>query len=335
LTAEPRPDARLEDTVLPAPAHLTRTLDQTVRQNPDRPVTVYGGWTRTAAQCADRVARLAGGLRRLGVAPGDRVGVLAANSDRYHELLLGIPWAGAAVAPLGPWWSTWEIRDALRHSGVAVLFVDDDSAPLVPALRAGWDGLESVVYCGDALPPEGFGDYEPLVAGAEAVPDARRSGDSVFGIFYTRRRNGVLSHTVVSHDELLGAAQRVLDAADGGLGARLLHAASFHHLPEVSMWAAGLIAEATHVLVPEFTAPAVLAAADWHGVTSLRLEPDMLRTLLDDPGLADHDLTRVRRILHEEPEIDGVLEARARQAFPNAGFAQLGGVGEPVLARAR
>ena len=319
--------------MLPAPAHLTATLDQTVRQNPDRPVTVYGGWTRTAAQCADRVARLAGGLRRLGVERGDRVGILAANSDRYHELLLGIPWAGAAVAPLGPWWSTWEIRDALRHSGIAVLFVDDDSAPLVPALRAGWDGLTAVVYCGDALPPEGYADYEPLVAGADAVPDARRSGENIFGVFYDRRRSGVLVHTVVSHDQLLASAQRVLEAADGELGGRLLHAASFHHLTEVSVWAAGLIAESTHVVVPEFTAPAVLAAADWHGVTDLRLEPDMLRTLIDDPGLPDHDLTRVRRILHEEPEPEGALARQVRQVFPNAAFARLAAAGEPVLAR--
>lgn len=319
--------------MLPAPAHLTATLDQTVRQNPDRPVTVYGGWTRTAAQCADRVARLAGGLRRLGVQHGDRVGILAANSDRYHELLLGIPWAGAAVAPLGPWWSTWEIRDALRHSGIAVLFVDDDSAPLIPALRAGWDGLTAVIYCGDALPPEGYADYEPLVAGADAVPDARRSGDCIFGVFYDRQRNGILAHTVVSHDMLLASAQRVLDAADGELGGRLLHASSFHHLTEVSVWAAGLIAESTHVLVPEFTAPAVLAAADWHGVTDLRLEPDMLRTLIDDPELADHDLTRVHRILHEEPEPEGVLAQRVRQVFPNAAFARLAAADEPVLAR--
>lgn len=321
--------------MLPAPAHLTWTLDQTVRQNPDRPVTVYAGWTRTAAQCADRVARLAGGLRRLGVEPGDRIGILAANSDRYHELLLAIPWAGAAVAPLGPWWSTWEIRDALRHSGIGVLFVDDDSAPLIPALRAGWDGLTAVIYCGDALPPEGFADYEPLVASAEAVPDARRGGDSVFGVFYTRRRNGILAHTVVSHDMLLAAAWAVLDSADGDLGGRLLHAASLHHFTEVSVWAAGLIAEATHVLVPEFTGPAVLCAADWHGVTDLRLEPEMLRTLLDDPVLPEHDLTRVRRILHEEPELGGALELRARQAFPNAGFTRLDGVAEPLLARAR
>lgn len=38
--------------------------------------------------------------RALGVRRGDRVALLGANSDRFHESLLSVPWADAVVVPI-------------------------------------------------------------------------------------------------------------------------------------------------------------------------------------------------------------------------------------------
>jgi acyl-CoA synthetase (AMP-forming)/AMP-acid ligase II len=69
--------------------HLTQGLHRSLQTTPDRTATIFGARVRTFREQADRVARLAGGLRALGVGVGDRVGMLALNSDRYAEYLLG------------------------------------------------------------------------------------------------------------------------------------------------------------------------------------------------------------------------------------------------------
>jgi acyl-CoA synthetase (AMP-forming)/AMP-acid ligase II len=80
--------------------HLTQSLHLAAQRGRDRVSTVFGDRRRTVGESVDRVARLAGALRGLGVDTGDRVGIYALNSDRYHELLLAVPWAGAVVNPV-------------------------------------------------------------------------------------------------------------------------------------------------------------------------------------------------------------------------------------------
>jgi acyl-CoA synthetase (AMP-forming)/AMP-acid ligase II len=108
--------------------YLTQGLHRALQQTPDAPATIYGERVRTWRQHAERVARLAGALRELGVVDGERVGILARNCDRYAELLLAVPWAGAVLNPLNVRWSPQELVYALRESETNVLLVDDTAA---------------------------------------------------------------------------------------------------------------------------------------------------------------------------------------------------------------
>ena len=136
--------------------YLTQTLHQALQQGPDLPISVFGERTRTVAECAERVARFAGALRELGVVEGDRVGILAFNSDRYHEYLLGVPWADAVLNPVNIRWSPAEISFSLVESQTRVLLVDDTVAPMVPALRGAHPQLATVIFIGDGATPDGM-----------------------------------------------------------------------------------------------------------------------------------------------------------------------------------
>lgn len=166
--------------------YLTQALHQSLQQDPDRPFTVFGERRRSVAEAVDRVSRFAGALRQLGLAEGDRVAPLGLNSDRYLEYQLAIPWAGGVVNPVNIRWSPAEIAYSLTDCETRILLLDDAFSPMVGALRELAPGLTTVVHCGNGVPPpEGALSYEALLASAEPVPDRRRGGDELYGVFYT------------------------------------------------------------------------------------------------------------------------------------------------------
>ena len=314
--------------------YVTQCVHRSVQQSPDRLVTVFGDRARTAAESADRIARLAGALRSLGVRSGDRVAMLALNSDRYHEYLLAVPWADAVVEPLNTRWSVPEIAYALRDSETRVLLVDESFAPLVPELRTAYDGLSTVIYCGDGEAPEGLPDYEQILAAADPVEDARRGGDNLYGLFYTGGTTGRSKGVMLSHDNLLNSTLGVQATGDWVTPrGRLLHTAPMFHLADLAAWASGTLVGTVHVIVPAFDPAPVLATVAEHKVTDLLLVPTMIQKLTDAPERAGYDLSGVRRVMYGASPISEALLQRARKAFPAADFTQVYGMTElsPVI----
>ena len=309
--------------------HLTQSLHRAAQQDPDRASTVFGDRRRTVGETFDRVGRLAGVLQGLGVAEGERVAIYALNSDRYHELLLAVPWAGAVVNPVNVRWSPAEVAYSLVDCQTEVLFVDDAFAGVVPELTAAAPGLRTVVFCGDGEVPSGMLGYEELVASTEPVPDAGRGGDDLYGIFYTGGTTGEPKGVMLSHRACLTSAMGSLVTADIlSRGGMLLHAAPMFHLADIAAWNIGNLTGSTHVMVPSFTPAGVAEAVETHRVTDALLVPTMIQMLVDAPDTASRDLSSLRRVLYgASPISDSVLE-RARKTLPNASFAQAYGMTE-------
>lgn len=309
--------------------YVTQTLHRLVQQTPDQLMTIYGDRTRTVAECADRVARLAGALRRLGVGTGDRVGIVALNSDRYHEYLLAVPWAGAVLNPINVRWSAAEIGYALADSGTSVLLVDDRFAPLVGQLRADGARLDAVVFIGDGPRPDGLLDYEELLADAEPVADARRGGDDLLGLYYTGGTTGAPKGVMLSHRNVLTSAMGSLATGEFVTpGGRLLHSAAMFHLADGVAWVGAQLVGATHVIVPGFSPAAVLEAITTHDVTDALFAATMIQLLVDDPAVSGHDLSGVRHIAYGASTIPAAVLERAAAVFPRAGFLQAYGMTE-------
>ncbi|BBX66522.1 putative long-chain-fatty-acid CoA ligase [Mycobacterium saskatchewanense] len=309
--------------------YLTQSLHRLLQQCPDMPLTVFADRQRTVRESADRIARLAGALRALGVRRGDRVAFLGLNSDRYHEYLYAVPWADAALNPVNIRWSPVEIAYSLVDSQTTVLLVDDAFAAAVPQVLAAGAELSTLVYCGEGTCPPGMLDYESLIAGSEPVPDARRGGDELLGIFYTGGTTGHPKGVMLSHANVLTSALGSLATGrfltDRG---RILHAAPLFHLAAIGMWIAGSVAGSTHVMVPSFTPAGVAKAISDHRVTDTLLVPTMVQMLIDHPDAAGFDLTSLRHLIYGASPISEALVERAQKAFPTTGLAQAYGMTE-------
>lgn len=309
--------------------YLTQSLHRLLQQRPRMPLTVCGERQRSVAESVDRIARLAGALASLGVRPDDRVALLSLNSDRCHEYLFAVPWAQAAVNPVNIRWSPVEIAYSLQDSQSKVLLVDDAFASAVPAIRAAGAELSTVIFCGDGPCPDGMLDYEQLIAGADPIPDPRRGGDAMFGIFYTGGTTGHPKGVVLSHDNVLTSALGSLASGEFlSSQGRILHAAPLFHLAAIGMWIAGGVVGSTHVMIPFFAPAAVTQAVSRHRVTDVLLVPTMIQMLIDDPATAAADLSSLRHVLYGASPIPDALVERAEKALPTAGFGQAYGMTE-------
>ena len=303
--------------------YLTQSLHRNVQQNPDRPATIYRDRTRTMAESVDRIARLAGALTGLSVRSGDRVGILALNSDRYHEYVYACAWIGAAVNPVNIRWSPAEISYSLRESDTRVLFVDDAFTPMIPALREQFADLRTVIFCGDGELPSGALGYEVLISESQPVDDTRTGGDDLLGVFYTGGTTGHPKGVMLSHDNVLTSALGAL-ASGQFLTARgrIMHAAPMFHLAALGAWTAAGLAGSTHVMVPAFSPAEVMRAIAEHRVTDTLLVPTMLQMLVDDPAIAEVDLSSLAHLVYGASPMPQALLERARKVLPTVGFTQ-------------
>jgi acyl-CoA synthetase (AMP-forming)/AMP-acid ligase II len=292
-------------------------------------MTRFRDRTHTHAQVHDRVARLGGALRSIGVADGDRVAILALNSDRYSDFLLGTAWAGGVANPQNIRWAPPELAFALADSETGVLFVDDMFAAVGEQLLADVEALHTLVYLGEADTPPGMLSMEELIAGGNPIDDRAPSDHEMVGLFYTGGTTGQPKGVMLSAANLLTSALgSMVSGSFLRPYSRYLHAAPMFHLADLAAWYSALQMGCEHVMVSHFDVKLVLAAIQDHGVTDVLLVPTMIQLLADSPQLAEYDVSSLERIIYGASPIDDELLARAMKAFPAVGFSQAYGMTE-------
>jgi long-chain acyl-CoA synthetase len=84
---------------------------------PDRTAVVYLGERFSYARLRDLSERFAGSLNDLGIKKGDRVMVYISNCLQWVIAFLGIQKIGAAIVPVSPIYTSFEIEYMIRDSG--------------------------------------------------------------------------------------------------------------------------------------------------------------------------------------------------------------------------
>lgn len=210
------------------PDTITRLLERTARQFPDRTALVFHGRRVSFAELNGRANRIARLLIERGVEPDTSVALGVPRSVDAVAGLFAVLKAGAGYVPLDLDHPESRLADMLAEAAPPVALVDEDSAPKVPVpedtvdVVLGAAGTETALA---GLSPEDLTDAELL---GPVTPETLAY--TIYTSGSTGRPKGVavplrgLTNMLVNHQE------RIFDqviAEQGGRVLRIAHTVSF------------------------------------------------------------------------------------------------------------
>ncbi|CAB1079469.1 Long-chain-fatty-acid--CoA ligase (EC [Olavius algarvensis Delta 1 endosymbiont] len=243
---------------------LQSILDDTARDYPNQPYTIFNDAVRTFAQVKDTADRVASFLVSRGIGKGDRVAVFLPNLPHYPAIFFGILKAGAVCVTCNPLYTPNELNYQLNDAGAKVVFCMDHPQFYPTAVEAVRDtGVETVVICGvkSYLPflkgflggllgkipkaesyESGHLFFDDVVAAAAAQPPAVdiNPAEDLALIIYTGGTTGVPKGAALTHSnfvyDLTAASEWIRLVHEPGGSAEVTRTGGFHTFLGVLPW---------------------------------------------------------------------------------------------------
>lgn len=305
------------------------TLRKAVAAFPDNIAVVDGARSFTWREVDGRVRGLSASLARAGIRPGDRLAVLDDNSHAFLETYYAAAALGAILCPINTRLAGREVAAVLVDAGARCLVARARFAPLVREVHAAWP-LDLVLWAGglpDAADSTHALDYErAAAAGGDFAPVVSR-GDAVAHLYYTSGTTGRPKGVMLTHDNVCCHALGAIAELDLRPTDVWGHFAPMFHLADA--WATFAITwvGGRHVMLERFEPEAAMDAMTDHGVTLTNLIPTMLNLMVNHPGAAHRDFSRLRLVLSGGAPIAPDLVRRVMDTF-RADYVQTYGMTE-------
>ncbi|MGZ4605653.1 MAG: long-chain-fatty-acid--CoA ligase [Blastococcus sp.] len=298
---------------------MSDQLARHARSTPEAVALRFEGTGRTYAELDERVTKLARALRERGVGGGDRVAVLALNGMEVWEAFLAGVRLGAIVVPVNFRLVPDEVAYVLNDSGTVALVTDAALAEVAGKARAQAPGVRSALVIGGS----GDDDYEAALAAAGSDPlDVVVDEREPAFIMYTSGTTGHPKGAVLTHHNLLmhafsQIATLGVDVANEKVG---VPGAPMFHIAGLAGGLPPLLLGGVHVIIRSggFDPVATLDMIERERVNSIFLVPAMWAAVVAVPGIADRDLSCLRRISWGAAPASTTLLRTMIDTFPQA-----------------
>jgi long-chain acyl-CoA synthetase len=140
--------------------------------------------------------------------------------------------------------------------------------------------------------------YEDLIAESAPMQDVRRGGDELLGVFYTGGTTGFPKGVMISHRGFVASTMAMLAEGLCPREAVLLRASPMFHLADGAIGYAGVLEDATHVVLPGFHPERVFEAIAKHKVNAALLVPTMIQMLISHPAAKTADMSSFGQLVY-------------------------------------
>jgi acyl-CoA synthetase (AMP-forming)/AMP-acid ligase II len=303
-------------------------LEATVARHGDATAVSDDGTAWTWAELAGQVEQFGAALVAVGIEPGDRVAIWAPNSARWIVAALGSLCAAAVLVPVNTRFKGAEAAEVVGRSGARALvtttdFLGVDHLAMLRSSGAELPALAlSVVVAGPVA--DGAVAWDDLMGRAtdEARAEVRHRAaelgpEDPSDILFTSGTTGAPKGVRMTHGRTLQVATDW--AAMTGLTEhdRYLMVNPYFHMFGLKAGILTCVASATAMHpVAAFDVDTVLARVDAEGITVLPGPPTLYQSILDHPGLGEHDLSSLRVAVTGAADIPVELIRRIRAELP-------------------
>ncbi len=319
---------------------IAQTLERSVSLVPDKIALINGSERITYKDLNARVDAFASGLESLGTRKGDRVAIDLVNCPEQIVAYYACCKLGAIVAWCNPLYRAEEFRFLVSNSGASTVvlhkdFKGFDYLGMVRSMRQHLPDLVNVVVVGGSPEPDAL-DFDGMLRQGWGRPYERGEIDpqrDLAMLLYTGGTTGIPkgamhTHEVCIHNSGLGIPILDISADDVYLALiPLHHAFGLAHITNQAIQA-----QATIVLMPEYSPELALQLIQEHRVTIHHAAPTHILLETGHPNLSNYDLSSLRvgfgggavwppDVFHRAEDMLGLA------VFNGWGMAEVAGVG--------
>lgn len=276
----------------------------------DRPCFYFEGATISYREVLSAIHRIARALLTRGVGPGGGIAILSGNRPELFYVRTAAALIGARTTALHPLSSVHEHAFILRDAGLDGVVFDPRYEETVVTL-----GAEVALRTIASLGPAGIG-FDLIDAASVEAPEPPETGPVQLPrtLVYTGGTTGRPKGIIMSPAAQAFATATMMEHWQWPDEVRMLLSTPLNH-------AAGTVLPPTFarggsvVLLPSFSPEAWLAAAERHRVTAALIVPTQLYRILDEPSLANTDLTSFETIFYGASPCSPARLAAAIEVF--------------------
>lgn len=296
-------------------------FDQMSKCYPDKTAVLYLGERFSYSQLSNLSERFAGALLNVGVKKGDRVMIYIANCIQWVIAFLGIQKMGAAIVPVSPIYTSYELDYMIRDSGAKTIICQDTNFCYAKEVFSS-TGLKRVIVTNlvDLLPfwkrylgvlfdkiPHGKVDWDDRVYSFKALlkhPPLKSQVEmdpwnDLSYILYTGGTTGFPKGVPGNH---IGMTSYVNDVTDDVAGNHLKEGEDiyiavnplFHIMALGLFMSLGLNKGNTTLLMPIPQIDAILKTIQRYRARWLLGVPTLYRMILENDRLDQYDLSSLR-----------------------------------------